>query len=310
MSASPILRGVIPILATPFHADESLDLVSLDRLVRFYADLGVDGFTVLGVLGEADRLTDAERIAALTTVVAAADRRPVIAGVSRPGTAATISAAQQAADLGASAIMVAPPSVPGIAEAPLLAFFRRVGAESRLPLVLQDHPTSTGVHVSVDFLLRVVAEVPSLVSIKAEATPSPARIARLRPSLDALRPITLLTGLGALYGAPDLLAGSDGFNTGFAFPEVLRALVERARAHDAEGLLRCYARYLPLLVFEQQPGVAVRKEILRRRGLLSANTVRHPGGSLDAASSAQLDRLLDFTFPGQDLTQPVRIEAW
>lgn len=300
---------MIPILATPFHADESLDLISLDRMVRFFANLGVDGVTVLGVLGEADRLTDAERTAALSTVVAAAGGRPVIAGVSRPGTAATITAARQAAELGASAVMVTPPSVPGMTEAAILAFFQRVGAGSPLPVVLQDHPLSTGVHVSVDFLLRVVAEVPTIVSIKAEATPSPTRIGKLRPGLDQIRPITLLTGLGALYGAPDLLMGSDGFNTGFAFPEVLRAMVDLAAKGDDKALLRCYARYLPLLVFEQQPGVAIRKEILRRRGLLTTPTVRHPGGGLDPTASKLLDRLLDHTFPGQDLTQPVKVET-
>jgi len=309
MSSTNPYRGVVPILATPFHQDESLDLTSLDRMVRFYRELGVDGFTVLGVLGEADRLTDAERVAALTTVVAAADGRPVIAGVSRPGTAATITAAKQAAQLGAQAVMVAPPSVPGITEAALLAFYQRVGAQSPLPIVLQDHPMSTGVHVTVEFLLRVATEVPNIVCIKAEATPSPSRIGRLRPALDQLRPVTLLTGLGALYGAPDLLMGSDGFNTGFAFPEVLRAFVDLAAAKDEERLLRCYARYLPLMVFEQQPGVAIRKEILRRRGLLDGPTVRHPGGNLDATANELLTRLLAHTFPGQDLAKAVRVET-
>lgn len=303
---APRLAGVIPILATPFRDDESLDLESLDRMVRFFGDLGVDGFTVLGVLGEANRLADAERSAVIRAAVAAAGGRPVVVGTSHAGTAATIAHGREAAELGAAAVMVAPSKQPTPSEAVVFEYYRRVAEASPLPVVVQDHPLSTEVHLGVPLLLRLANELPAVACLKAEALPSPARIAAFKAGLR--RPeVTVLTGLGGLYGFFDLERGSDGFNTGFAFPEVLQALLARVRAGDLDGARRVCARHLPLLVFEQQPGVAIRKEILRRRGLLACARVRHPGADLDAATAAQLDRLLAATFPGQDLTQPVTV---
>lgn len=308
MSASASFTGVIPILATPFHDDESPDHASLDRLIRFFGELGVDGFTVLGVLGESNRLTDVERTALIKTAVAAAGGRPVIVGTSHPGTAATIALTREAAQLGAAAVMVAPSKQPVPNDAVVFEYYRRVIEASPVPVVVQDHPLSTEVHLPAPLLLRLANEFPRVACIKAEATPSPNKIAALKAGL-VRKEVSVLTGLGALYGFFDLERGSDGFNTGFAFPEVLQAMVARLRAGDTEGARRVFTRYLPLMVFEQQPGVAIRKEILRRRGLLASNRVRHPAGSIDAATAEQLHRLLEATFPGQDLTRPVRIEA-
>lgn len=308
MSVSASFTGVIPILATPFHDDESPDHASLDRLIRFFGELGVDGFTVLGVLGESNRLTDAERTALIKTAVAAAGGRPVIVGTSHTGTAATIALTREAAQLGAAAVMVAPSKQPVPNDAVVFEYYRRIIEASPVPVVVQDHPLSTEVHMPAPLLLRLANEFPRVVCIKAEATPSPNKIAALKAGL-ARKEVSVLTGLGALYGFFDLERGSDGFNTGFAFPEVLQVMVARMRAGDTEGARRVFTRYLPLMVFEQQPGVAIRKEILRRRGLLASNRVRHPAGSIDAATAEQLHRLLEATFPGQDLTRPVRIEA-
>src|SRR5581483_7051780 len=138
----------------------------------------------------------------------------------------------------------------------------------KLPIVLQDHPAISQVHMGVDLILRMVQEIPSIACIKAEALPSPPKVAALRAGLAGLRPVSILSGLGGLYGLFDLERGSDGFNTGFAFPEVLIEVVKRFKQGDRAGARTVFNRYLPLIVFEQQPGVAIRKEILRRRGLL------------------------------------------
>jgi 4-hydroxy-tetrahydrodipicolinate synthase len=296
--------GVVPILATPFHADETLDLDSLARLVRFMAGLGVDGVTVLGVLGESNRLSDADREAAIRTAVAAAGATPVIVGVSHPGTRATLDLATMAGRLGAKAVMVAPSAEAVPNDERVFEYYRRVGAGSPVPIVVQDHPASTSVHMGVPLLARIAREVEGVMGVKLEAVPTPPKLRALRTTL-ADRPLRITTGLGALYGLFDLEAGSDGFNTGFAFPEVLQAMVKAARAQDWTKARALYTRFLPLIVFEQQPGVAVRKEILRRRGLLAAASVRHPGAGLPAGAAEQLDRLLAATLPGADLMRPV-----
>ncbi|MFO1319435.1 MAG: dihydrodipicolinate synthase family protein [Burkholderiales bacterium] len=299
--------GVIPILATPFHPDESPDTASLDRMVRFMADLGVNGVTVLGVLGESNRLSDRDRETAIRAAVgAAAGRVPVIVGASHPGTQATIDLARMAADLGAAAVMVAPSAEPVPNDDRVFEYYRRVGTGSPIPMVVQDHPASTNVHMSVPLIARIAREVPGVIGVKEEAVPTPPKLRALRAAL-ADQPLRITTGLGALYGLFDLEAGSDGFNTGFAFPEVLQAMVAASRAGDWARARALYTRFLPLIVFEQQPGVAVRKEILKRRGLIDGGTVRHPGAGLAPGATESLDRLLETTLPGVDLKRPLDV---
>ncbi|MES1260256.1 MAG: dihydrodipicolinate synthase family protein [Acidobacteriota bacterium] len=306
---SPRLAGVIPILATPFHDDESLDHASLSRTIAFFARTGVSAVTLLGVLGESNRLTDAERSALIRTAVDAAGSLPVVVGCSHTGTAATIALAREAEALGAAAAMIAPSKQPAPNEEAIFTYYARIAEKSKLPIVLQDHPASTEVHMSAALILRIAREVAPIACIKAEAVPSPPKIALLRAGLQSIRPLPILTGLGGLYGFFDLERGSNGFNTGFAFPEVLLAITGRANVGDLDGAFEIYRRYLPLMVFEQQPGLAVRKEILRRRGLLQSGRVRHPGANIDAATAAQVASLLERSFPGQDITQPVAVGA-
>jgi 4-hydroxy-tetrahydrodipicolinate synthase len=118
----------------------------------------------------------------------------------------------------------------------------------------------------------------------------------------------VLCGLGALYAPFDLEAGADGFNTGFAFPEVLMAMVAAARAREWGRVHDLYARFAALIVLEQQPGVAVRKEILRRRGVLASSRARHPGASISAPMAAQVESLLARTLPGVDITRPIAVD--
>ena len=135
--------------------------------------------------------------------------------------------------------------------------------------------------------------------------PTPPKVRALREGLS--RPVTILSGLGALYAPFDLEAGSDGFNTGFAFPEVLMALVSAARAKDFDRVHSLFARFASLIVFEQQPGLAVRKEILRLRGLIAGNRVRHPGATIAPAIAADLAVLIARTLPNMDLTKPIMV---
>ena len=298
--------GVFPILATPFNGDGSIDLDSFDRLVGFMGDIGVDGITILGVLGESNRMLDKEREILIARAVAAArGRTKVIVGASHPGTEATIGLCRMAKDLGADAVMVAPSAEPVPNEGRVFDYFQKIAAAEALPIVAQDHPASTQVHMSVPLLLRLVAEIPAIACIKEEGLPTPVRVAALKQGMDKRR-VPVLTGLGALYGYFDIMAGADGFNTGFAFPEVLMAIERAARSGNTDECYRLYAKYLPLIVFEQQPGVAVRKELLRMRGLLSDAHVRHPGAAISETAARQLREIVERVLPGIDITQAIQ----
>ena len=291
-------RGVFPILPTPFLPDESIDIGSFETMIERMVGFGVDGVTILGVLGEANRLTDRERTDLVDAAVQTTDGRiPVVVGTSHSGTRATAELAASAERQGADAVMVAPHKEPVPSEQRIFDHFRAVAAATDLPIVLQDHPGSTEVHMSVALILQMVQEIPTVACIKQEAVPSPPRIAALKAGLD--RDVPILTGLGALYGGFEIQAGADGFMTGFAFPEILMAMV----AAGADDAWRIYAKYLPLIVFENQPGVAVRKEIFRRRGLIAHGVVRAPGAGISPAAAQQLDELLKRTFGARDLSQ-------
>jgi len=304
MSKPISFQGVYPILATPFRDDESLDLESFDRLIRFIAQLRVDGVTILGVLGESNRMLDSERAELIKTAVKAAGDMPVIVGASHSGTRAALGLSQMAESLGAGGVMVTPHAEPVPNEDRVFEYYRTIADGIGIPLVVQDHPASTAVHMSVALIARIVSDIPRVACIKAEATPTPPKIRGLRQAMKT-RTVPILTGLGALYGQFDLEAGSSGFNTGFAFPEVLTAMVKASQSGDPQRARELYTRFLPLIVFEQQPGVAVRKEILRLRGLVRSSKVRHPGADLQPATAEQLHWLLEQVLPGIDVTRPV-----
>jgi len=291
-------RGVFPILPTPFLPDESIDIGSFETMIERMVGFGVDGVTILGVLGEANRLTDRERTDLVDAAVQTTDGRiPVVVGTSHSGTRATAELAASAERQGADAVMVAPHKEPVPSEQRIFDHFQAVAAATDLPIVLQDHPGSTEVHMSLALILQMVQEIPTVACIKQEAVPSPPRIAALKAGLD--RKVPILTGLGALYGGFEIQAGADGFMTGFAFPEILMAMV----AAGADDAWRIYAKYLPLIAFENQPGVAVRKEIFRRRGLIAHGVVRAPGAGISPVAAQQLDELLKRTFGARDLSQ-------
>ncbi len=301
-------KGVFPILITPFTASEELDLNSFARIVEFMAQIGVDGIAILGVLGESNRLLDSERETLIkTAIAAAAGRIPVVVGSSYTGTRATLLLSQMAENLGAAAVMVTPAreNVPN--EERIFEYFQQVAEGISIPIVAQDHPASTQVHMSSDLLLKLVAELPQIACIKQEAVPTAPKTRALIKGMEGGRRATILTGLGALYGRYDLESGADGFMTGFAFPEVLQALVTARNAGD-EALLRdLYQRFLPLIVFEQQPGVAVRKEIFRLRGLVDSSHVRHPGRSIDAGTAQHLAQTLESILAGMDIKTPLAL---
>jgi 4-hydroxy-tetrahydrodipicolinate synthase len=320
-SAAPppsFFRGVFPIMATPFNADESLDLAGFRKSIRFMKEAGTDGVTIVGVLGESNRMTDSEREQLIRAAVEVAADSPtfrVCVGTSHAGTAATAALSQMAQDLGADGVMVTPSKEAApVSDDTMVEFFARVAEVCPgLPMVLQDHPASTQVHMSMPLLARIVREVPTIRSIKLESLPTPAKIAALNQLWSAQPPTscTILTGLGALYGGFDLEQSTAGFMTGFAFPEILRAMNEAAQAGDMERAHAIYARFLPLIVFEQQPGVAVRKELYRLRGLIECNRVRHPAaGSVSPALAAALAMQLERSLPGVDVTKPLPAELF
>ena len=292
-------RGVYVIMATPFADDGALDLQSADRLVEFCLEEGVHGFTLLGVMGEAPKLSLEEQAEFTDHVLKRIDGRvPVIVGVSNPGMDNLVALSKSAMDRGAGGVMVA--GMSGLkTDEQVETYFQAVGDRlgEEIPVCLQDYPPTTTVFISVPVVNRLIAKLPQLKMFKHEDCPGHRKLTRLREAseIDGMRRVSILTGNNGLYVPQELARGADGIMTGFAFTgmlvEVYR-LFESGRAEEAEDL---FDLYLPVLRHEAQFGVglALRKEVLRRRGAIASARARDPGPSMNARDHAELDGLLE-----------------
>jgi 4-hydroxy-tetrahydrodipicolinate synthase len=293
-SPTPGLRGVYNILSTPFTESGALDVASLRRLTTATVETGVDGITVLGVAGEAGKLLEEERRQVIELVMEVnAGRLPIVVGTSREGTDATVAACREAEQAGAAGVMVAPPAFmqPGTA---MQAHYEAIAAAISIPIVLQDFPPVNGVTLAPRAMADLVQAVPAITTIKLEDVPTPQRTAQTLALLQEQQGVTVVGGLGGMYLLDELRRGASGTMTGFAYPEVLVDIWRAWAAGDRQRAAEVYYRHLPLLVFEGQPklGVAIRKEILRRRGLIASATVRRPGPILDPGTAADLTETL------------------
>src|SRR5919106_6315619 len=172
--------GIFHILATPFGDDGTLDVDGLPRLVEAVLATGVSGLTILGIAGEAHRLTDEERRRVVEGVVKAVGGYvPVAVGVSASGTHLAAGFAAMAREHGADAVMVAPPTGARNLDA-VAEYYHAVAQAAQRPLVLQDEPVTTGVVMPAPFLARLLGEVPAAEAVKLEEAPTPPKLTRLR----------------------------------------------------------------------------------------------------------------------------------
>ncbi|WP_105422965.1 dihydrodipicolinate synthase family protein [Neorhizobium sp. T25_27] len=290
------VRGVFVISATPFRDDGSLDLDSLDRVTDFYLEAGADGLTVLGMMGEAPKLTGAESRQVIQRVIARAQGKPVVVGVSSPGLAALAEVSHEAMAQGAAGVMIAPP-MNLRTDAQILNYYRQAcGFLGRdVPVVLQGFPLATTVQISDDLLGRLIDDLPQIVMLKHEDWPGLSKISKLRDAeKKGRRRISVLCGNGGVFLPEEVARGADGAMTGFGFPEMLVQVTDLAGRGEMDRAQDLFDAYLPLVRYEQQPGVglAVRKYVLAKRGAIASAAQRQPGAQLDALAQTEVERLL------------------
>ncbi len=291
-------RGVFVISATPFHENGEVDYDSLDSAVEFYVGAGVHGITALGMMGEAHKLTMDEALQVSRHLIRrVAGRVAVVVGVSNSALANMALLANAVMDAGADGVLIAP--IPNLrSDDQIVGYYEEVFAAlgPGIPVIYQDYPQSTGVILTAAVFTRLTLSFPQLVMLKAEDCPGLSKITLIRQEAarNGLRRVSLLGGNGGLFFPQELRRGVDGTMTGLAFPDMLVQVYQRFQAGDREGAEDLFDKYLPIVRYENQPGfgLAVRKEILRRRGAIASATVRRPGPSLSGEDRAELDVLL------------------
>ena len=288
--------GVYAIAATPFLPDGALDYTSVDRLTDFYLESGVSGLTILGIMGEAPKLEPDEALAIVRRMIGRS-KVPVVVGVSAPGFAAMRSLALRSMEAGAAGVMIAP--APHLrTDEQILAYFAQAveAIGDDVPFVLQDYPLTLSVVMSVGVIARIMENHPSCVMLKHEDWPGLEKISALRAmqAKGALRPFSILCGNGGLFLDFEPERGADGAMTGYAFPDMLAELVALHRAGKREEAHDLFDAHLPLIRYEQQQGVglAVRKYVLMRRGIIASDAQRRPASRLSDTARAEVDYLL------------------
>jgi len=293
---SPDTKGVFAIAPTPFTSDGALDAPSLTRMTEWYLERDVDGLTILGIMGEAQKLRPEESLTVVREVIAAAAGRPIVVGVSAPGFAAMHDLAAAAMDMGAAGVMMTPPGTMRTDDQICGWFANAVDAIGHdTPWVLQDHPTATGVIMTSGVIRRVVAAHPGCMMLKHEDWPGLEKISALRDWQKSgdLRPLSILCGNGGLFLDMEMGRGADGAMTGYAFPEMLRRVVDLSKTQP-DAAADIFDAHLPLLRYEHQSGIGltVRKHVLAKRGAIADPALRVPGPKLTSRAAAEIERLL------------------
>jgi 4-hydroxy-tetrahydrodipicolinate synthase len=286
--------GVFSVLPTPFDSSGDIDSDSLARVIDLFIADGVNGVTALGVTSEVARLTESERDRVLDVVVSRVNGRvPVVAGTTADGLRTCIEYTRRAKAAGASAVMISPPRLAKINSDAVAKHFSEVASAVDIPIVVQDYPPVSGYAMEAPFVARIARDVPAARTIKLEDPPTPFKTSRILEQAKGID-VAIFGGLGGVFLLEELLAGAAGAMTGFAFPAILVKIVTLFRAGKIDDAADEFYAKVPLMRFEFQEGIgmAIRKEVLRRRGAIANASIRPPGGTLDSTTQEALERVI------------------
>lgn len=286
------IKGIFNILATPFNADYTLDKNSLKNLVRFQIDKGAHGLTILGVMGEAAKLTVGERQAVMDTVVETVNGAiPVVVGTSHPQIETCIALSSAAFAAGADGVMIAPPRMEDPSDAAIIVLYSAIAETIDGPIVVQDFPPVNDVIMSPDLLAEIANTIPNAAYLKLEDPPLMQKITAIRQRTDKFE---IFGGLGGMFLLEELQRGASGTMTGFAFTEILVAVFDAFHAGRIATAQTLFDRYLPLIRYENQPQVnlTIRKAMLQVRRAITNDTPRLPFHPIDGGTRQEISWLL------------------
>jgi 2-keto-3-deoxy-L-arabinonate dehydratase len=269
------MAGLVPVVPTIFHDDETLDLDGLKRVVDYLADSGVQGLCALANYSEQFSLTDSERdLVARTVLEHTAGRLPVTITTSHYSARITAERSRKAQDLGAAMVMVMPPFFGATMTVPpegVIEYFERVASAIEIPVMVQDAPLSP-TPLPVPVLRELIARVPQVTSIKVEVPAAADKLAALRGCLPGL-----FDGEESVTLIPDLDAGATGSMPSSMVPAELASVLRHWSAGDRPGAADQWERLLPLIHFEnRQCGLRAQKILLREGGIIGSALTRAP----------------------------------
>ncbi len=290
-----ILEGIHYMIPTPFDDKERLDIDSIPAMVELSVEDGCKGVVCLGVTGEANRLNDSERKTIVEAVVKAANNRlTVTVGTSGTGTQLAVERSKEAQDLGATAVMVAPAPMPKPNPDKVYQYYEAIVSNINIPLVVQDFPKVTGVHMSAEFIMKLVNDFEIVKYLKLEDPPTPQKVTVLK-NLPGGEKLGIFGGLGGLFLYEELIRGGCGAMSGFAYQNIFVDMYNFVQEGKKEKAADIFYKYLPIIRYQFTEGllISLRKEIMKRRGLMTCTKMRHPGPEADDVTRQELFELID-----------------
>ena len=281
-------------LPTPFDQNGDVDASSLKSLVNGARIAKCTGVVTLGVMGEAHRLTDSERGPIIDTVVkAAGDDLTVTVGVSAESGHSLAARTREAQSAGATAVMAAPAKMTKPNSTSTFSYYEAAQEIPEIPIVIQDLPEQTGVHLHPEFIGKLHEELPDAKYLKLEDPPTPQKITSVIEATAGR--MGVFGGLGGAFLFEELRRGAIGTMTGFAYPEVLVSIYNYLMKNDIEHARNIFYSWLPLIRYENSAGIglAIRKELMKHRGFIETADVRSPTASIDIRTKEELNDLLN-----------------
>lgn len=294
-SQPPILRGVFPVFQTPWHGDESLDREILGREIDWLFASGASGI-VMAMVSETLRLSSEERDE-LAQVACEFGRPhgPVVISVGSESSKTAERHARHAEACGAAAVMAIPPISIGLGDRELLAYYRRILAATRLPVIVQDASGYVGRPMPIGMQAQLLQEYgPERVLYKPEASPIGPKLSELRDATGGRARV--FEGTGGIALVDSHKRGIVGTMPGADLIVPLVALWRALEAGDAERSDRIHGPLAALISMQTSLDafLAVEKHLLCRQGIFRDPRVRGPVGfHLDDETRREVDRLFD-----------------
>ena len=281
-------QGVYPILNTTFHPDGSIDLDSQLKLVDYLLESGAHGLGLFGNASEGYALDADERRELLIAIAKRVDGRvPLVVSTGATGTEIAVRASKLAKDLGANMLMVLPPYFLKPGAEGIFQYFDAISKAVRIPIMVQDAPLMSQVPMPAALLSRMAKEIEHVQLVKVEAPPTTQKFTQI---LDSKAPVTLFGGLNGNFQIEEHARGSRGVMPGSDLIPQFVELWNHQEAGRTEEAWALFARLLPLIRFELQPGLGVSamKHNLQARGIIAHTTVRQPTSEIDALAVKEL----------------------
>jgi 4-hydroxy-tetrahydrodipicolinate synthase len=290
-----MLKGVFPIVVTPFHDDGTVDYESLDRLVDHLLEQGADGLGLFGNASEGYALFGDERARMLRRIVARVNgRAPLVASSGHTGTDAAVAASKEAEDLGANALMVLPPYLLRPDGDGLMFYFDAISKAVSIPIMVQDAPLMTQVAMPVALLARMAREIEHVRSAKVEAPPTAPKVEALAKALGGRAPdFAIFGGLNGQFLIEEFDRGAVGTMPLSDITATYAAIWRHLERGERTEAWAKFTQALPLIRYELQPGLGVSaaKHNLVAAGVIRSARVRHPTQAVTGSGLAELGAL-------------------